>query len=61
MKYGLTPTCSTPEAILHYAKEQEADAIALSTHLRGVSRFLIGSVADKVAECASLAANAGSI
>ena len=36
------------QAIIHYALEDGVDVIAMSTHGRGVSRLLIGSVADKV-------------
>lgn len=37
------------EEILHYAKEVQADLIALCTHGRsGLSRWVFGSVADKV-------------
>lgn len=35
-------------AILDFARTHDADVIAMSTHGRGVSRLLLGSVADKV-------------
>jgi nucleotide-binding universal stress UspA family protein len=35
-------------AILDFARAHEIDVIAMSTHGRGMSRFLLGSVADKV-------------
>jgi len=39
----------TAAAILEYAEEVEADAIVMATHGRdGVSRLLLGSIADKV-------------
>jgi nucleotide-binding universal stress UspA family protein len=41
-------------AILEFAKHHEADAIAMSTHGRGATRLLIGSVADKVLRGAEL-------
>lgn len=45
----------TPGAILRFAEESGADAIALATHGRGgVARALIGSVADKVIRSAHL-------
>jgi nucleotide-binding universal stress UspA family protein len=40
----------TARAILHYAAESGADLVAMETHGRsGISRLLVGSVADKVA------------
>lgn len=40
---------SAARGLLHYCKESAVDVIALSTHGRGgVSRFLLGSVADKL-------------
>jgi nucleotide-binding universal stress UspA family protein len=36
------------EAIIDYAVRAEVDAIAMSTHGRGASRLVLGSVADKV-------------
>lgn len=36
------------QAIVDFASGHAVDAIAMSTHGRGVSRFLLGSVADKV-------------
>jgi nucleotide-binding universal stress UspA family protein len=36
------------EAIVDFAHAQAVDAIAMSTHSHGVSRWLLGSVADKV-------------
>ena len=35
-------------AIVHFALDNAIDVIAMSTHGRGVSRLLVGSVADKV-------------
>lgn len=35
-------------AVLEFARTHDIDAIAMSTHGRGLSRFLLGSVADKV-------------
>jgi nucleotide-binding universal stress UspA family protein len=39
---------SIAQGILDVAESGRVDAIAMSTHGRGISRFLIGSVADKV-------------
>jgi len=39
---------NTATAIIALAKERQVDAIAMSTHGRGVSRLVMGSVADKV-------------
>jgi nucleotide-binding universal stress UspA family protein len=39
---------SAAHAILDYARTHEADVIAMSTHGRGASRLVMGSVADKV-------------
>jgi nucleotide-binding universal stress UspA family protein len=36
------------QTIIDFARERQIDAIAMSTHGRGLSRLLIGSVADKV-------------
>jgi nucleotide-binding universal stress UspA family protein len=36
------------EAIVDFARAHDVDAIAMSTHGHGVSRWLLGSVADKV-------------
>ena len=36
------------QSILDYSRARRADVIAISTHGGGVSRFLLGSVADKV-------------
>lgn len=41
-------TGNTATAIIALAKARQADAIAMSTHGRGVSRLVIGSIADKV-------------
>lgn len=38
----------TAEAIVAFARGHDVDAIAMSTHGRGASRWLLGSVADKV-------------
>jgi nucleotide-binding universal stress UspA family protein len=35
-------------AIVDFARQHQADAIAMSTHGRGATRLLIGSIADKV-------------
>ncbi len=35
-------------AILAYIRESDPDAVAISTHGRGISRLLLGSIADKV-------------
>jgi nucleotide-binding universal stress UspA family protein len=35
-------------AIVDFARDHEADLIAMSTHGRGVSRLVVGSVADRV-------------
>lgn len=46
---GLTKDGPVPDTILNVAEETHADIIAMSTHGRtGVSRWLMGSVADKV-------------
>jgi nucleotide-binding universal stress UspA family protein len=46
---------STAKAILNFAKEQEVDLIALATHGRGgLSRFVHGSVAERVVRGASV-------
>jgi len=42
------------QAIMDFAKRQDADAIAMSTHGRGASRLLMGSVADKVLRASGL-------
>jgi nucleotide-binding universal stress UspA family protein len=36
------------QAIIDFAGSHTIDAITMSTHGRGASRFLLGSVADKV-------------
>ena len=36
------------DAIVHFARGHDIDVIAMSTHGRGASRWLLGSVADKV-------------
>jgi nucleotide-binding universal stress UspA family protein len=38
----------TAQAIMDFASSHAVDVIAMSTHGRGASRFLLGSVADKV-------------
>jgi nucleotide-binding universal stress UspA family protein len=38
----------TAAAIIDFAREHRTDIIAMSTHGRGMSRFFLGSVADKV-------------
>lgn len=46
---GITKAGPVPEMILDVAEETHADMIAMSTHGRtGVSRWLMGSVADKI-------------
>jgi nucleotide-binding universal stress UspA family protein len=42
------------EAIVDFARTHDVDAIAMSTHGHGVSRWLLGSVADKVVRGAGL-------
>jgi nucleotide-binding universal stress UspA family protein len=39
---------SVAHAIIAFASAHEVDVIAMSTHGRGASRLIIGSVADKV-------------
>lgn len=41
-------SASVPQAIIEFARSHHADLIAMSTHGRGVSRLIVGSVADKV-------------
>ena len=46
---GITKDGPVPDTILEVAEETHADMIAMSTHGRtGVSRWLMGSVADKI-------------
>jgi nucleotide-binding universal stress UspA family protein len=40
--------------ILEFAAEKKVDAVALSTHGRGASRLLLGSIADKIIRAAKL-------
>ena len=42
-------------AILEHARESDADLIAMSTHGRGMSRFLLGSVTESVLRNCALA------
>jgi nucleotide-binding universal stress UspA family protein len=42
------------DAIIHFARSHEIDAIAMSTHGRGFSRLFMGSVADKVLRASGL-------
>jgi nucleotide-binding universal stress UspA family protein len=42
------------QAIINFAAANGADAIAMSTHGRGASRLLVGSVADKVLRASGL-------
>jgi nucleotide-binding universal stress UspA family protein len=42
------------QGIIDYARAHHVDAIAMSTHGRGASRFLLGSVADKVLRASGL-------
>ena len=44
----------TARAITDYAKANDVDLIAMSTHGRGASRLLLGSVADKVLRSAGV-------
>lgn len=44
----------TAAAIIDYAKAHDVDLIAMSTHGRGASRLLLGSVADKVLRSSGL-------
>ena len=53
-KYDLI-TGMPADTILDYAKENDMDLIAMSTHGRtGVGRFILGSVADKVVHVSEL-------
>lgn len=46
---GITKAGPVPDTILNVADETHADIIAMSTHGRtGISRWLMGSVADKI-------------
>lgn len=45
---------STAHAIIDFAMGHSVDAIAMSTHGRGASRLLMGSVADKVVRASGL-------
>jgi len=46
---------SVPEIVCDFAKENEIDLIAMSTHgRRGVKRWALGSVADKVIQTSSV-------
>ncbi len=45
---------STAHAIIDFALGHSVDAIAMSTHGRGASRLLMGSVADKVVRASGL-------
>lgn len=50
-----TRTCEGPvaEAIIEHARDEEADMIVMSTHGRGgLSRWVYGSVADRVLQAA---------
>jgi nucleotide-binding universal stress UspA family protein len=42
------------QTIVEFARTHDVDAIAMSTHGRGASRFLMGSVADKVLRASGL-------
>ena len=42
------------QGIIDFARGQDVDAIAMSTHGRGASRLLLGSVADKVLRASGL-------
>lgn len=51
MTYVESAVVVTPDAaraIVDFARHREADLIAMSTHGRGVSRLVVGSVADRV-------------
>lgn len=41
-------------AIVEFAKSQEVDLIAMTTHVRGASRFVFGSVTDAVVRSTNL-------
>jgi nucleotide-binding universal stress UspA family protein len=45
---------SVAHAIIDYARGHNVDVIGMSTHGRGASRFLVGSVADKVLRASGL-------
>ncbi len=47
-------SAATARAILDVAKQRDADLIAMTTHGRGTSRLIIGSVTDKVLRGAQL-------
>lgn len=42
------------EAIVRFAQSHQVDAVAMSTHGRGATRWLLGSVADKVLRSSNL-------
>jgi nucleotide-binding universal stress UspA family protein len=42
------------EAIVRFAQSHQVDAVAMSTHGRGATRWLLGSVADKVLRSGNL-------
>jgi len=55
--WGFTRDGPVPDTILAVAKETGADMIVMSTHGRtGFSRWLMGSVADRVVHCAHIPA-----
>ena len=39
---------SVPHCVIDFARTHGIDLVAMSTHARGASRLLVGSVADKV-------------
>lgn len=45
---GVVVAPDAAKAIVDFAQRREADMIAMSTHGRGVSRLVVGSVADRV-------------
>ncbi|MEO8621486.1 MAG: universal stress protein [bacterium] len=47
-RHEVVVAMSVAPALLEFARDHRADAIAMSTHGRGASRLLIGSVADEV-------------
>ncbi len=52
---GITRDGFVPDTILDVAEETHADMIAMSTHGRtGVSRWLLGSVADRIVHYSSV-------
>jgi nucleotide-binding universal stress UspA family protein len=48
VSFEVSSSLSAASAILDAAKSRSADLVAVATHGRGASRFVLGSVADKV-------------